>query len=123
MTYYSRFNLWWAPRTAQYCVVRHDVALATTLLPVHLGRTPTLSGLISYSFPFCQIALPWPIFSSVHYGNIFLLRVTAASLSIFIQVLALGYMLCSALRLCIDLDRWIMELRYLAIELQAKVDI
>jgi hypothetical protein len=35
-----------------------------------------------------------------------LLRVTAASLSIFIQVLALDCMLCFALRLCIDLGRW-----------------
>ena len=61
---------WWAPRTPRYCLVHHDVALATTLLPVHLGRTPTVSGLMSHSFPFGQIALPWSIFSKAHYGNI-----------------------------------------------------
>ncbi|KAH9975428.1 hypothetical protein BGW80DRAFT_1297039 [Lactifluus volemus] len=55
----------------------------------HLGRTSTVSGLMPHNFPF----RPWSLFASAHH--------------------ALDSILCFALRLCIYLDRWIMELGYL----------
>jgi hypothetical protein len=45
----------WTPRTPRCCLYHG----------VHLGRTSTVSGLMSHSFPF----RPWSLFASAHNGN------------------------------------------------------